>query len=108
VMAASGGATAAVSHVPTMPNRAVLVRLLLNQATRAEQSGKGRRALELYARMTVMAPAYGHAWWERARLELVDGETSAARQSLSAMLEITREPELRRRVSDILQSLAGK
>lgn len=108
VMASSNGSAAAVSHVPTMPNRAVLVRLLLNQATRAEQSGKGRRALELYARMTVMAPGYGHAWWERARLELVDGETSAARHSLSAMLEITREPELRRRVSDVLQSLAGK
>jgi regulator of sirC expression with transglutaminase-like and TPR domain len=103
--AANPGPPAAVSHVAAMPNRAVLVRLLLNQATRAEQAGKGRRALELYGRMTSVAPGYGHAWWERARLELVDGDVPAARQSLSAMLEITREPELRQQVSDILHSL---
>lgn len=52
-----------------------------------------------------MAPAYGHAWWERARLELVDGDVTAARGSLSAMLEITRDPDLRRRVTDTLGSL---
>lgn len=67
VSAISPGPATAVRHVAAMPNRAVLVRLLLNQATRAEQAGRGRRALELYARMTVMAPGYGHAWWERAR-----------------------------------------
>ena len=55
------GAAPAVRHVAAMPNRAVLIRLLLNRATRAEQAGRGRRALELYGRMTVMAPDYGHA-----------------------------------------------
>ncbi|HEX8556041.1 MAG TPA: transglutaminase-like domain-containing protein [Sphingomonas sp.] len=98
---------AAVRHVGVMPNRAILIRLLLNQATRAEQAGKGRRALELYARMTIMAPAYGHAWWERARLELVDGNVAAARSSLTAMLEITREPDLRRTVTETLDALVG-
>jgi regulator of sirC expression with transglutaminase-like and TPR domain len=97
--------TAAVSHVAAMPNRAVLVRLLLNQATRAETSGKGRRALTLYQRMTVMAPEYGHAWWERARLELVDGDADAARDSLTAMLEVTRDADLRKRITDVLTSL---
>ena len=101
------GPTAAVRHVAAMPNRAVLVRLLLNQATRAEQAGKGRRALELYRRMTAMAPEYGHAWWERARLELVDDDVPAARQSLTAMLEITREPELRARVAEMLDALVA-
>ncbi|MEG8055702.1 SirB1 family protein [Sphingomonas faeni] len=105
VLASTTGPAEAVSHIATMRNRAILVRLLLNQATRAEQAGHGRRALELYARMTSMAPAYGHAWWERARLELVDGDVTAARGSLSAMLEITRDPELRRRVTDTLGSL---
>ncbi len=95
----------AVTHVAAMPNRAVLLRLLQNQASRAERSGKGRRALELYVRMTTMAPAYPHAWWERARLELVDQDITAARGSLSAMLEITRDPDLRRRVNDTLKAL---
>lgn len=99
------GREEAVTHVSTMSNRAVLVRLLLNQATRAEASGQGRRALTLYQRMTVMAPGHAHAWWERARLELADADIPAARSSLTAMLEITREPEMRERISELLSSL---
>ncbi|MBJ6120400.1 SirB1 family protein [Sphingomonas mollis] len=104
---ASAGAGRAVAHVAAMPNRAVLVRLLQNQASRAEQAGQGRRALELYIRMTTMAPAFPHAWWERARLELVDDQIAAARGSLGAMLEITRDPDLRRRVTSMLNALPG-
>ncbi|MEG3082089.1 transglutaminase-like domain-containing protein [Sphingomonas sp. PB2P12] len=102
---AATGPGRAVTHVAAMPNRAVLVRLLQNQASRAEQAGRGRRALELYVRMTTMAPAYPHAWWERARLELVDHEIAAARGSLGAMLEITRDPVLRSRVTETLDAL---
>lgn len=101
------GASAPVRHVAAMTNRAILLRLLLNQATRAEAAGRGRRALTLYGRMTDVAPDHGHAWWERARLELVDGDVVAARASLAAMLEITREPELRERIASTLGSLAG-
>lgn len=103
---AADGVAAPVRHVEAMPNRAILVRLLLNQATRAENAGQGRRALTLYARMTAVAPDHPHAWWERARLELMDGDVAAARHSLAAMLEITREPELRERICDTLASLA--
>lgn len=102
---AHGGAGRAATHVAAMTNRAVLVRLLQNQASRAEQAGAGRRALELYTRMTAMAPSYPHGWWQRARLELVDRDIAAARGTLGAMLEITRDPELRRRVTDTLDAL---
>ncbi len=99
--------SSAVHHVAAMANRAILVRLLLNQATRAEKAGKGRRALTLYSRMTSIAPGYPHPWWERARLELVDNDVRAARASLAAMLEITREPALRERVTGTLDALAA-
>lgn len=101
----AGEPPAPVRHVATMPNRSILVRLLLNQATRAEAAGRGRRALTLYGRMTAIAPDHAHPWWERARLELVDGDVAAARRSLTAMLEVSREPELRERVVSLLRSL---
>jgi regulator of sirC expression with transglutaminase-like and TPR domain len=100
--AARGDVPAAVRQVAAMPNRAILVRLLLNQATRAEKAGRGRRALSLYRRMTSIAPGYPHPWWERARLELVDNDVAAARASLTAMLEITCDADLRERVTSTL------
>jgi regulator of sirC expression with transglutaminase-like and TPR domain len=108
LLASAGeGVAAPVRHVAAMTNRAILLRLLLNQATRAEAAGQGRRALTLYRRMTDVAPEHGHGWWERARLELVDGDAAAARASLAAMLEITRDPDLRQRIANALASLAG-
>ena len=105
---ARGSVSAALRHVAAMPNRAILVRLLLNQATRAEKAGRGRRALSLYSRMTSIAPDNPHPWWERARLELADDDVAAARASLTAMLEITREPALRVRINSTLDSLSAR
>lgn len=105
VLGADG--TAASEHLAPMSNRAVLVRLLLNQATRAERGGDPRRALTLYGRMTTVAPSSGHAWWERARLELVHGDVGAARSSLSAMLEMTRDPTTRTHIVAALDDLEG-
>ena len=88
-----------------LSNRSALVRLLLNQATRAEQAGDPARALVLYDRMTIVAPTHAHGWWERARLQLVAGDVGSARNSLSAMLEISRDDDLRLQVSAALDAL---
>jgi regulator of sirC expression with transglutaminase-like and TPR domain len=103
-----GDAFPAASHLQPMPNRAVLVRLLLNQATRAEQAGDGARAQALYERMTVIAPANGQGWWDLARLRLAAGEIGPARDSLSSMLEMTRDPERRDHIATALEALGGE
>jgi uncharacterized protein HemY len=91
-----------------MSNRAVLLRLLLNQATRAERAGDFERALILYQRMTAVAPGSGHGWWERARLELMHDDVPGARSSLSAMLEMTRDPATRTHIAAALDSIAAR
>ncbi|WP_242152783.1 SirB1 family protein [Sphingomonas sp. BAUL-RG-20F-R05-02] len=95
-------------HLTAMSNRSVLVRLLMNQASRAERGGNLDRALTLYQRMTVIAPSNAHAWWEHARLQLNTGDVEAARSSLSAMLEVTREPELRMHACAALDALSRR
>lgn len=104
---AGQGDAAAGEHVAPMSNRSVLVRLLVNQATRAEQAGDADRAVTLYDRITTIAPSYAHGWWEHARLELVRSNISEARASLSAMLEITRDPDLRFQISAALDALTS-
>jgi regulator of sirC expression with transglutaminase-like and TPR domain len=89
-----------------MTNRAVLVRLLTNQASRAEVAGQFARALTVYHRITTAAPEYAWGWWERARLEQMAGDVAAARKSLSSMLETTRDSGLRSRAASALRSLA--
>ena len=94
-------------QIAAMPNRSILLRMLLNQATRAEDAGKGGRALELYRRMNEFAPEAAYPWWQRARLELIDHDVVAAKASLAAMLEVTREPALRATITETLQSLVA-
>jgi len=102
------GAWPAEAHVEAMSNRMTLVRLLLNQASRAEQAGDTARAQTLYERMTIIAPSHGQGWWDLARLQLIGQQVEAARASLSAMLEVTREPERRGQIADALERLAGR
>jgi regulator of sirC expression with transglutaminase-like and TPR domain len=96
----------APEHVAPMTNRAVLVRLLMNQASRAEQAQRLGRALTVFQRITTVAPAYSFGWWERARLEQAAGDIGGARKSLSSLLETTRDPTLRTQVMTALDALA--
>lgn len=99
------GIPPATEDLAPMSNRMVLVRLLLNQATRAAQAGDAERALALYQRMTLIAPAGSGLWWERVRLEQALGRSADARASLSAMFEITRDPDQRTHISEALDAL---
>ena len=95
------------THLASMTNRGVLVRLLLNQATRAERDGDTRRALVIYGRMVEVAPSNGQGWWDLARLQLSERRIEDARGSLSAMLEITRDSDSRAHITAALAALAG-
>ena len=96
----------AAEHIAAMPNRSVLVRLLMNQATRAERARKLDRAVAIYERVTTIAPSYSQGWWEAARLQLETGQPGEARDSLSALLETTRDAELRQHANLALAALA--
>jgi regulator of sirC expression with transglutaminase-like and TPR domain len=89
-----------------MNNRHILIRLVTNQASRARASGDIRRALTLYERMTSVSPRMASLWWERARLEQLLGLNTAARASLTAMLETTHDQSLTRRIKAALAALA--
>lgn len=103
------GAGAAIrpEYLAPVPNRAILARLLRNQASRADQEGDLDRAAIVYRRMTQIAPEYPDVWWELAELQMRQRDTDGARNSLSAMLEITRDPARRKIVTDALERLAG-
>lgn len=86
-------------------NRTVLIRLLQNQASRAETAGDAARAAALYERMTLFAPGYPDVWWQLARLQLQRGLLADARHSLNAMLEVTRAPQRRQQIKAALAAI---
>jgi len=98
---------AIAAHLTPMTNRSVLVRLLTNQASRAEQSGDFARALEVFERITTVDPSYSHGWWERARLETQLGDGASAKDSLVSMFEITRDQRERERILSALHALTA-
>jgi regulator of sirC expression with transglutaminase-like and TPR domain len=106
--ARSSGVKAPSQDVGPMTNRAVLARLLMNQASRAEDAGDHRRARTIYERMTKVAPDLIDAWHHLARLQLSEGNLEAARQSLSSMLEVTRDPERRHLAITLLEAIAAR
>lgn len=94
-------------HVLRMSNRDVLVRLLQNQASRAEQEQDYERALVVYDRMRTVAPTNPQGWASLARLQIENGEPASARTNLISLLEITRNPDARAQISQALDTLAN-
>ena len=92
-------------HVAPLSNRAALIRLLVNQASRFEQAGDMRRARKVHTRIVTIAPGYNQGWWELARLNLALGDVSAARDNLAALLETTQDPGIRAQAKRALASL---
>jgi regulator of sirC expression with transglutaminase-like and TPR domain len=102
-----GGGRLSPEHVAPMSNRAALLRLLMNQASRAERAGDPERALTVYERITTIAPAHSSGWWELARLQLGFGRIADARVSLTSLLETTRDPFLRAQANSALDALTA-
>lgn len=105
-IARHGGGPAIAGRFPVMNNRQMLVRMVSNQASRAQLRGEPNRALTLYERLTALSPRVSALWWERARLEQHCGRLVAARGSLTAMLETTHDPALVQRIRTTLATLA--
>jgi len=104
---AGPGAELRPEYLAPIPNRAVLVRLLTNQASRAAQAGDGARALVLHERMAQIAPEYPDVWWALVQTQLGQGDSTGARSSLHAMLEITRDDNYRKVANALLEKLAA-
>lgn len=100
--------TAQPEHLAPMTNRATLSRLLINQASRAEEAGDPHRAGTIYERMTQVAPDAIDAWWNLARLQIQGGDLEAARQNLSAILEVTRDPKRRELAITVLEAIGAR
>lgn len=92
-------------HARPATNRQALTRLLSNQAARAENAGDLDRALEVYERMTRIAPEATDAWSNLARLQLSAGDRENARRSVLAMSEITMDPATRTRLLEVFEEL---
>lgn len=89
-----------------MTNREILARLLFNQAVRAEQDKDFLRAMAVYDRITRVAPQALDAWHHLARLQVASGDADAARASLFAMSELTRDKAARSQIMDAVKALS--
>ncbi|WP_157016887.1 transglutaminase family protein [Mesorhizobium xinjiangense] len=100
-----GGASAL--SVFRMSNRDVLARLLNNQAVRAENDNDPHRALEVYRRITQVAPEVLDAWQKLARLQLTFNDVAGARKSLFAMSEVAPDKKTRDRIMGAFEALGS-
>jgi regulator of sirC expression with transglutaminase-like and TPR domain len=90
-----------------MSNRMTLVRLLLNQASRAENDEDTARAQIMMERIVTIAPDFGQGWWHYARLQLASGDNRGARHSLVSMQEVTLDQARRQQISQLLDRITS-
>lgn len=96
---------ASALSVVRMSNRDVLARLLKNQAIRAEYQNDPHRALEVYQRISRVAPGVLDAWQNLARLQLAFNDVAGARASLLAMSEVAPDKVTRDRAMNAFEAL---
>ncbi len=101
------GAEVKPEYLAPIPNRAVLVRLLTNQFSRALQGGDTARALTIQERMTKIAPEYPDVWLTLAKLQAQLDDSDGARASLHAMLEVTRDEDYRSAAGALLERIGA-
>jgi regulator of sirC expression with transglutaminase-like and TPR domain len=93
--ASAAGVALSAEQSGSMSDRNTPVCLLMNQATRAESANDPGRAMMVCQRMTLVALGSPDGWWSLARPQLAARHIDRTGESLGAMLEITRDPELR-------------
>ena len=97
-----GSSSFAALPLKLMSNRDTLVRLVLNAAIRSETAGDIARAAQLFERASVVAPENVDAWLGLARLKILLGEVDSARFDLAAVLEVSRNDDVRTSASRVL------
>jgi len=99
------GSSQALPRIGPMSNHIVLLRLLLNQAARAEEDCDIERAIVCYERMKAVGPAYVHPRWELVRLHLLTQSYGPACSELNALLEMATTDDLRTRIETMLGAI---
>lgn len=99
------GAPLRPEYLAPATNRTVLIRLLQNQASRALAAADAGRAEALYERMSQFAPGYPDVWWQLAGMQMHRKDYPSVRRSLSAMLEVTLDPERRKQITAALAAV---
>lgn len=99
------GAPLRPEYLVPATNRTVLIRLLQNQASRALAAADAGRAEALYERMSQFAPGYPDVWWQLAGMQMHRKDYPSVRRSLSAMLEVTLDPERRKQITAALAAV---
>ena len=99
------GAKLRPSHLATLGNRAILLRLRNNLKLRLLQGGERGAALEVLETMLMLAPGRPALWFETATLQAEAGNLGAALLALDHCRELDRDGALGRQAAELAQGL---